>query len=278
MEHIAIISDIHGNLEALKTVLEDIKRRKIQHIICLGDIIAKGTHQHECIELVKKHCDVVIKGNCDEFFSHDIDETDKNEIQLKRIRWNKSKLSKENEKYLQNLPFCHEFYLSGRLIRLFHATPNKIDDFVGNIDTVDRLYQIFLPSLNTISSLKADVVVYGHIHTQFLQKIFNRTIINPGSVGNSLDIYRNDEKDGDKRNTTVANYLILSGEYASHEITNTLSYEFISLPYDIEKELSENIDNIERDAYEAELRNGTYRDMLKMNHFFEVRGIDPDKI
>ena len=38
MERIAIISDIHGNLEALRTVLSDIKKRNIDRIICLGDI------------------------------------------------------------------------------------------------------------------------------------------------------------------------------------------------------------------------------------------------
>lgn len=38
---IAIISDIHGNLEALKSTLKDIEKRKVDQIICLGDIIAK---------------------------------------------------------------------------------------------------------------------------------------------------------------------------------------------------------------------------------------------
>ena len=66
---IAIISDIHGNLEALNTVLEDIKKRNIDKIYCLGDIIAKGTHQQECVDLVRANCEVVIKGNCDEYYS-----------------------------------------------------------------------------------------------------------------------------------------------------------------------------------------------------------------
>ena len=42
MEKIAIISDIHGNLESFKAVLKDIKEKNIDKIICLGDIIAKG--------------------------------------------------------------------------------------------------------------------------------------------------------------------------------------------------------------------------------------------
>ena len=50
---IAIISDIHGNLEALTTTLKDIRKRNIDKIICLGDIIAKGNHSVECLKLIK---------------------------------------------------------------------------------------------------------------------------------------------------------------------------------------------------------------------------------
>ena len=51
---IAFISDIHGNLEALKATLEDIEKRKVDKIICLGDIIAKGIHSKECLDLIIK--------------------------------------------------------------------------------------------------------------------------------------------------------------------------------------------------------------------------------
>ena len=61
MDRIAIISDIHGNLEALKSVLNDIKKRDIDKIYCLGDIIAKGSHQQECADLIRKSCEVIIK-------------------------------------------------------------------------------------------------------------------------------------------------------------------------------------------------------------------------
>ena len=71
-DRIAIILDIHGNLEALKTVLSDIKKREIDHIYCLGDIIAKGTHSHECIKLIQENCEVVVQGNCDFFFTKEV--------------------------------------------------------------------------------------------------------------------------------------------------------------------------------------------------------------
>lgn len=278
MDKIAIISDIHGNLEALQSVLKDIKGKQINKIICLGDIIAKGTHQQECVELVKNSCDIVLKGNCDEYFTSDIDLSTKSKREVERINWNKSKLSNENINYLKTLPYCYEFYMSGRLIRLFHAHPQKIDKFAGNIDTIDRLYELFLPSDNTISDLKADVVIYGHIHTPYVQKIYNRMLINTGSIGNAIDVFRNEEKDGNIKNTTVANYLILSGIYNSKDIDNKISYELVSVPYNIEKELNDNSDNIEFDSYQEEIRNGKYRDMKKIYDSFAIRGIDKNKI
>ena len=57
---IAIISDIHGNLEALKATINDIEKRNVDKIICLGDTIAKGIHPKECIEIVKNKCEIVL--------------------------------------------------------------------------------------------------------------------------------------------------------------------------------------------------------------------------
>ena len=46
------------NLEALKATLKDIEKRKVDKIICLGDIIAKGVHPKECIELIREKCEM----------------------------------------------------------------------------------------------------------------------------------------------------------------------------------------------------------------------------
>ncbi len=51
-KRIALISDIHGNLEALESILEDIKTKNIDEIICLGDTIAIGPNSKECIDLL----------------------------------------------------------------------------------------------------------------------------------------------------------------------------------------------------------------------------------
>jgi protein phosphatase len=275
---IAIISDIHGNLEALKYTLEDIKSRSVDKIYCLGDIIAKGTHQQECLDLVRQYCEVIIKGNCDEYFTSDIDISTKSSEEVRRILWNHKKINEESKAFLRTLPFCHEFYLSGRLIRLIHAHPESISKFIGNIDYLGKLYELLLPSENTVSNEKADVVIYGHIHTPFIQKIYNRFIINPGSLGNTIDVFRNKEKDGDILNTTTANYLILEGNLESKNMEDPISFDLVSVAYDIDKELDSNKDNIEFDSYATELKNGQYRDMEKIYRSFEARGIKKEDI
>lgn len=62
----AIISDIHGNLEALEQVLADIKSQNISDIVCLGDIVGYGPNPRECIDLVMENCRACLLGNHDQ--------------------------------------------------------------------------------------------------------------------------------------------------------------------------------------------------------------------
>jgi len=276
---IAIISDIHGNLEALKTTLQDIERRNVDKIICLGDIIAKGVHPKECIKLVKEKCDIVLQGNCDSYFSSEHKEKEELSLQeQRRIEWNQSLITDEDRKYLLNLPYCYEFYLSGSLVRLFHATPVAIDKHVLNLDSIETKYKMFLPSEKTQTQNVADVVIYGHIHHPYLDKLYNKTLINVGSVGNSYDVIRNDSKDSSKLETTKSYYMIIEGEYGSRKYTSDVSFQFIKVPYNIDKELEDEHLNIEKENYRFELKEGKYRDMTKIKDNFKKLGINTDLI
>ena len=82
MPRIALISDIHGNIDALEAVLEDIGRQKIEEILCLGDIVGYGAAPAECLRLVRQHCPETILGNHDEYLVKDPD----NFVLSKRIR------------------------------------------------------------------------------------------------------------------------------------------------------------------------------------------------
>lgn len=276
---IAIISDIHGNLEALKATLKDIEKRNVDRIICLGDTIAKGIHPKECLDLIKEKCEIVLQGNCDAHFSMEHEHIDKMpEQEQKRIKWNQSLINKEDREYLLKLPFCYEFYMSGSLVRLFHATPTVNNKAILNVDSIETKYQMFLPSKNTVSQMKADVVIYGHIHHPYMDKIYNKTLINVGSVGNSFDVIRNKNKDSNVLETTKSNYLIIEGEYNSKEYNSDIAFQFVKVPYDIERELKGENLNIESDNYRFELKEGKYRDMSRINKNFKRLGIDVEKI
>lgn len=279
MGKIAIISDIHGNLEALKATLEDIKKREIEEIYCLGDIIHKGVHSKECIKIIRENCKVVLQGNCDDYFTkqHDLDSIN-SETEKQRIMWNANIFDEEEKEYLQNLPLCYEFYLSGRLVRLFHASPNSCYNTIGLFEDISTKYNMFLPTDNTPSQKIADIVIYGHIHSQILNCEYNKTLLNCGSVGNSLDYIRNDYKDGNNLETTNAQYLILEGDFGNTKYNNSISFQFVRVPYNIEKELESNLFNPEKEAYAYELTKGRYRDMQKIYSNFKKNGVDIDKI
>ena len=62
---IAILSDIHANLEALESALNYVSENAIDKIYCLGDIVGYGPNPNECVELIANKCDQVIMGNHD---------------------------------------------------------------------------------------------------------------------------------------------------------------------------------------------------------------------
>ncbi len=277
MEKIAIISDIHGNLEALNTVLEDIKKRNITKIFCLGDIIGKGSFPHECIDIIKNICEVVLVGNNDDAFTINRSKFKLNEIDLKRLKWNQSLITKEDQEYLSNLPYSYEFYMSGSLIRLFHATPTKLDGFCASYNDFNLKYEMFLPSKNTTSKSTADVVIFGHSHTAYVEKLFNRTLINIGSVGNNVCVIRNASRDASNMETTRASYLIIEGDYEVKEYQSSFSYQFVNIPYNIEKELKGLKSHFESDKYKLELKEGKFRNIKRVHEQLKKCGIDPDK-
>ena len=85
----AVLSDIHGNLEALTAVLEDIKGQSVDEIYCLGDVIGYGPNPCECLDIVMD-LDVCILGNHDQAAMFDPDGF--NPVALRAIYWTRDKL------------------------------------------------------------------------------------------------------------------------------------------------------------------------------------------
>jgi len=139
----AIISDIHGNATALKAVLEDIRRQGISTIYCLGDIVGYGPRPTDCIDLVRKHCQVAICGNHDVavltqafgFHKYAREAIDWTRDQVKptatslwptRARWD----------FLRNLPDRHE-EKEGRVLYVHGSPRDPVMEYVEESDTVD---------------------------------------------------------------------------------------------------------------------------------------------
>ena len=86
----ALISDIHGNLEALNTVLEDIDTRNVDEIICLGDILGYGPNPVECVDLIAERCSFSLMGNHD--FAVLYEPTNFNEAAKQAAYWTRSQI------------------------------------------------------------------------------------------------------------------------------------------------------------------------------------------
>lgn len=273
MGKIAVIADIHSNITALEAVIDDIKRRNINRIFCLGDIVAKGVHADECINIIRDRCEVVLAGNCDIAYSNDkpYNSADKKAIEI--YNWNRSLISNDNIRYLKTLPSVHEMYISGSYIRFFHSTPSSPFKTLTTLDSINDKIKLFEPHDGITSNITADIVIQAHVHVQALDRFCNKTLINVGSVGNSLEIIQEFNIENKNMETTQGFYLILDGDIGSTEYKNTLSYEFIRVPYDIKKELNNDIYNIEKKEYIKELENGIYRNMEKINNYHKKIGI-----
>lgn len=268
---IAIISDIHGNYSALKAVIEDIKGKGVDYIYCLGDIVAKGVNARKCIDLVKQECEVVLRGNTDDRFTMDPEIFKDNKVEYSRLIYHQQFLTPADFQYLKNLPICTEIYLSGNLIRMFHAFPGDVYKTVDNYELDFAKKLALFDSCEGCEDKRADIVIFGHLHYQFMERIYGRTLINCGSVGCSgcpvieQTIDYNDE-------VANAHYLIITGNL-NDSINGSVSFSFESVPYDKESEISDSIavNNIDSN-YENLLRTAYYPELSGVMKKFLDRG------
>lgn len=243
MDRIAIFSDVHANITALNAVLDDIYSRGISRIYCLGDSVTKCCNPDLVIDTLRKTCEVVLKGNCDEVIASPNAKA--------RAFWSRLKIGEERAQYLNSLPVLSEFYMSGRLVRLFHASPYSLshiyNPMFSNKDTLRETIELDSPLKlfdNTEFLGKGpndaipDIVGYGHIHTPNILRYENKMIFNVGSVGMPIEM-ANDKNlfNENNRFSTLASYIILEGIYGSKDLSS-LSITLVRVPYDIQKEIA----------------------------------------
>lgn len=109
IKRIAIFSDIHGNLEALESILNDIKENEYDEIIYLGDAISIGPQPKECLQLLKDNNVKFVLGNHELYYLRgtEIDNEIKDD-QKEHLDWVKSQLNDSDREYLEKCPLYYE--------------------------------------------------------------------------------------------------------------------------------------------------------------------------
>jgi len=244
LERIALISDVHGNLTALEAVLADIAARGITRIFNLGDYVGKGPRGQAVVDRCREVCEVNIQGNWDDF----LPDPDREYPAGGSMLWWREELRPDQHVWLRNLPFCHDFRLSGRQIRIFHASATSVHRRVYFDHDETAYLGMFENTPATGDGPLPTVVAYGDTHDAYYECDLGRTLINVGSVGNSL-------------NDPTPVYTILEG---ADDPQAPFSIQFVRVPYDAHAELAvaRDLGAPELDGYEAEIIHGHYRGMF----------------
>lgn len=243
LDRIALISDVHGNLTALEAVLDDIDARGITRIFNLGDYVGKGPRGREVIDLCRARCEVNLLGNWDDFLP-DLGRGYDSEA----LAWWLAQLSDGQGEWLRALPFSHDFVMSGRRVRLFHASSDTVHRRTWFDHDEAEFLAMFANTPMTGDGPVPTVVGCADTHDPYYEvDRERRTLFNTGSVGNSMC-------------DPTPVYVILEGVYGSAE-EGPFSIQFVRVPYDVETELA-----VARDmgmpsypGWESELRHGVYR-------------------
>lgn len=241
LEHIAVISDIHGNLTALDAVLADIESREIERIINLGDLVGKGPRGSDVVDRCEKVCEVNIRGNWDDFLPGVGDES------ASEMVWWRDELRHDQRDWLRNLPLSHDLLISGRSMRLFHASATSPHVRVRADHTADEFEGMFANTPMTGGGPVPSVVGYGDIHEVFVEVEGSRTLFNVGSVGNPLD-------------EPVPSYVVLEG-VVGEPGPAPFGIQIVRVPYDAEAEIAATtrLGMPALEPYARELRTAVYR-------------------
>ncbi len=179
MEKLLVLSDIHGNLEALKTVIGYIGRENFNSMqkLFLGDYVDFGPWPNEVVSFLRTVPNAnFIMGNHDLYV---IDETDSRaktyfnrEAMVEHTRWSRRQLSQENLQWLRELPHTFTATIGPRTLKAVHAD----------------LYSIEKPfNFDNAVAVKEDIILCGHIHCPYSHFTNGKIMVNPGSIGESLD-------------------------------------------------------------------------------------------
>jgi predicted phosphodiesterase len=186
----AVISDVHGNLEALEACLKKIDELKADKIICLGDLVDYCAQPNECIDLLLNKTDVIIIGNHDEAqYKYELSDGFTDNARISSIH-TRTVIKKEYVELFRTLPSSY----SEDGLLFVHAAPAYLPDY-KYVLTVEEAAINF-------ATFSEKICFIGHSHRPLIFKETgigafivengvidrrNRYIINVGSIGQPRD-------------------------------------------------------------------------------------------
>ena len=211
---IGIISDIHGNLPALKAVLADMERQRVEKIFCAGDLVDYGPYPEEVVNLIRDKGIPCVLGNHDQAVAWDYGEENFTVApgrdltsELAALKWAQEHTSLKSKEFLRSLPISLPVELAGYRVLIFHATPRSVKEYLREEAADERFLELLV-------SYSADIGIGGHIHLSFAKQLPEALWLNTGSVGKP--------KDGDCR----AGYLLL-------ELGEKINFSFPRVEYNL---------------------------------------------
>ncbi len=191
----AILSDIHSNSAALSVCLDEIDRRGIATLLCLGDLVGYNADPAVCLERLSERGAVCIRGNHDRYVAGEkIDEVRESTIQA--VRWTQANLPESEIARLRELPDERDW--SGKFL-LVHGSVRDRDEYILSSDVAYANLKVMEERFPA-----ARVCFFGHCHLPMVVGMnlteirFHETrtvqleregryLVNPGSVGQPRD-------------------------------------------------------------------------------------------
>jgi len=186
-------SDVHSNLEALKVVVANFQKEKLDKVFFLGDAVGYGPDPNECTAIINQVADVKLMGNHD-YAALGLVETNLfNEYAQKSMEWTKSVLTEKSIKILSHFTMDHRFDQS----YLVHSTPKEPQEwnYILDLDDAEENFNFFNKQICLIGHSHFPVIIKKYderhcfLHDETRTKIEKgfKYIINIGSVGQPRD-------------------------------------------------------------------------------------------
>jgi len=214
---LAVLGDIHGNIDALEKAYSAALAERPDEIIHLGDLGGYAPFVNEVVDFLMDRNIRGVQGNYDfnvaaesEHCGCRYDDPAQAALADLSFAWTKQHASDRSKDYMRSLPRELRFKANGRTVAVFHATPHR-NNIYWHEDRPERFYK------EMAEKADADIMIYGHTHKPYRKDIEGRVFVNSGSTGKP--------KDGDPR-ACLALLDISEGQVDSR---------FIRVAYDLEK-------------------------------------------